>query len=86
MGKLDTAMIGRELCSFLKTEVLAPGVHLDEDAPLAEVGVDSFSLMELVLFIERRFGIVLPMAALTPDNVRSVRALGACLVEVASAA
>lgn len=71
--------IADELCAFLCREVL-PGVgELAHDAALADVGVDSFALMELVLFVERRFGVVLAMSDLTPDNVRSVRALAATL-------
>lgn len=79
MGGVSTEEIREALRSFLQSEVLAPGVSLGDDDVLADLGVDSFSLMEVVLFAERRWGAVLPMASLTPDNVRTVRSIGDCL-------
>jgi acyl carrier protein len=42
---------------------------------LSSIGVDSFSLMEMILFIERRFNLVLPAESLTPENLASVKSL-----------
>jgi|JI10StandDraft_1071094.scaffolds.fasta_scaffold434649_2 acyl carrier protein len=70
----------QELREFLSREVLTSGVKVTNDAVLAELGVDSFALMEVVLFVERRFGVVLPVEQLTRDNVRSVAALSRCVV------
>jgi acyl carrier protein len=70
----------QELREFLSREVLTSGVKVTNEAVLAELGVDSFALMEVMLFVERRFGVVLPVEQLTRDNVRSVAALGRCVV------
>ncbi len=67
--------IVNQLCCFLSDNVLAPSIDLSPDTHLTSIGVDSFSLMEMILFIERRFGLVLPAESLTPDNIASVNAL-----------
>lgn len=67
--------IANELCDFLHQNILAPEVEVTPETELAIVGVDSFSLMELVLFIERRFDLILPAESLTPENIASVKTL-----------
>ena len=67
--------IATRLCSFLRDNVMAPNVMVEPDTGLSEIGVDSFSLMEMVLFIERYYGLVLPPESLTPENIASVNAL-----------
>jgi acyl carrier protein len=71
----STEEIVKQLCSFLSDNVLASSVDLSPDTHLTSIGVDSFSLMEMILFIERRFGLVLPAESLTADNISSVNAL-----------
>lgn len=67
--------IASQLCGFLSENVLASDVVVNADTVLSHIGVDSFSLMELVLFIERRFGLELPAESLTPENIANVKAL-----------
>ncbi len=67
--------ISSELCDFLQKNILAPEVALSPETELTTIGVDSFSLMELILFIERRFGLVLPPESLTAENIASVETL-----------
>ena len=45
-----------ELRLFLCEEVLPADTLVHDDQPLVEVGVDSFALMEILLFVERRHG------------------------------
>ena len=64
-----------ELLQFAKTNILAKGVELDVNSALKDLGVDSYSVIEIVLFIERKFGVVLPESDLIPDNLKSIKAL-----------
>lgn len=80
---MHPTVLADELCRFLSTEVLTSGTAVAPEDVLADLGVDSFSLMELVLFVERRFGVVLPMERLTPENTRSVRTLADCVAGAA---
>ena len=72
--------ISSALCLFLQENILAPDVVVTPDSELAIIGVDSFSLMEIILFIERRFGIILPPESLTPENTASVSNLTLCCI------
>lgn len=74
--------IAAALCDFLRDNVLAGEVVVTPETVLSQIGVDSFSLMELVLFIERRFGLELPAEALVPENIASVNSLSAYCVSL----
>ena len=63
------------LCGFVASSIVAQGVDVTPTSCLADLGVDSFSLMEVLLFVETRFGVEVPMADLTPDNTRDVASL-----------
>lgn len=67
--------IADPLCAFLRDNVLASSVEISSETDLSAIGVDSFSLMEMILFIERRFNLVLPAESLTPENLASVKTL-----------
>jgi acyl carrier protein len=66
------------LCMFVAESMLAPGERVQPEDNLAEHGIESFALIEIVLFLERRFSRPLPLHLLTPDNTRSIAALSAC--------
>jgi len=67
--------IAAELCGFLREQILAPGVPVTPETDLSGIGIDSFALMELILFVERRYGLTLPPEALIPENLASIAAL-----------
>ncbi len=70
-----TEEIAELLCAFLRDNVLAEDVEITPDTELSHIGVDSFSLMELVLYIERQFNLSLPAESLNPETIASVRSL-----------
>jgi acyl carrier protein len=80
-AKLSAEEIAGQLCVFLRENVLAPNIEVTVDTELTDIGVDSFSLMELVLFIERQFGLELPAESLSPENIASVATLSAYCVK-----
>lgn len=52
------------------------GFDLSDDASFLEEGViDSVGVMDLVMFVEERFGINVPDQDITPDNFDSVAKL-----------
>lgn len=84
MSLLRADEVCRVLREFLVSQVLGGTAPLLDETPLADVGVDSFALMETVLFIERRYGIVIPVERLTREHVRTVRSLGLCVASLAA--
>ena len=81
MQTFTSAEIGAAVCEFLELQVLSDGVAVTLDTALDSLGVDSFAIVEVVLFLERRFGIVMPLESLTPANIRSVETLAACCMD-----
>lgn len=77
----DIETICKELCSFVSTHILAEGITLDKQTPLSNIGIDSFSLIEIVLFIERQYGIVLTDDSLIPENLKSIETIANCTMQ-----
>jgi acyl carrier protein len=74
----EKADISLALLDFLKTSVLEADVEVTTQTPFHQLGIDSLSIIELVLFIERRFRVIIPEDELIPENLRSVESLTAC--------
>lgn len=51
------------------------GAYLEEDEPLMESGVDSLSLVTLVVSIEEAFGVAFLDDDLQPKNLRTLSSL-----------
>ncbi|HVM50257.1 MAG TPA: phosphopantetheine-binding protein [Candidatus Acidoferrum sp.] len=79
----DPKTISEKLCEFARANFLADGVPFDEHSPLAEAGIDSFALVELLLCSERAFGVRVPESHLTRTNLVSVATLANCIAELA---
>jgi acyl carrier protein len=79
----DPKIISDKLCQFARANFLADGVEFNEHSPLADVGIDSFALVELLLCSERTFGVRVPESHLTRNNLVSVATLASCISELA---
>ena len=49
------------------------------DTPLEELGMDSLSLVALLVFVEKNYGVNLVKAGLGNEDLRTVGALAACI-------
>lgn len=70
-----------ELLSFIRSTILVDNADFAADTPLEAVGIDSVSLLEILLFLERRFDVYIPDEKLTRENIASVRQLAATACE-----
>lgn len=77
LPELDS--ISTALCQFVRENLVAPGVDIQPGTPLDALGLDSFSLIEIILFIERKYQLSLPDEALTKENLHTAAALAACV-------
>lgn len=75
----DREIISAELCNFLRSDVLAESVELTERTALADIGVDSFAMIELILFVERQYSVSIPSLHLTRENLETPLSLAACV-------
>ena len=79
----DSKTIAEQLCQFARKNYVADGADFDENSPLAKAGIDSFALVELLLYCERTFGVSVPDSHLTGKNLASVTTLANCIAELA---
>jgi acyl carrier protein len=75
MTPLTLNDIINELNSFVKENILDHSVSFNENMTLNEIGVDSVSIIQIVLFIERKYGVPMTENDLTQDNLRSIKSL-----------
>lgn len=78
----DAQTIAEELCAFLRERVLDKSVTIRPSTRFSEVGVDSMSVIELVMYLERKHGIELPETALQRKHLESAQALADCACAV----
>ncbi|GAA2046373.1 acyl carrier protein [Streptomyces carpaticus] len=67
---------GRTIRDFVLSRF--PGVELDDDVDIFTLGfVNSLFAMELVMFLEKEFGLRIPNEEMSLDNFRTVSAMSA---------
>ncbi len=71
-----------EIKKYIENNILAEDIRIEADTNLKEIGIDSFSIVEIILFIERRFGVAIPDEKLVPDNFKTLQALAATVLEL----
>jgi acyl carrier protein len=79
----DLKSIADKLCAFARANFVAEGVPFDEHTSLATAGIDSFALVELLLYSERGLGVRVPNSHLTGKNLTSMATLAACIADLA---
>ena len=67
--------IEREILDFVKREILPRAGGLTAESDLVAEGFDSLSLVNLLLFIEKKFGVWIPEKAIGQSAIASVRNL-----------
>jgi acyl carrier protein len=79
---MDEHVIITEIKKYIENNILAEAVQVQADSDLKKAGIDSFSTVEIILFIERRFGVSIPDEKLVPDNFRTIQALASTVAEL----
>jgi acyl carrier protein len=67
-----------EAKKFLSKQLDVKAESIQREAELKSLGLDSFRIIELVLFIERKTGLTFPDHAYTPSNLKSVESIANC--------
>jgi acyl carrier protein len=81
----DPIAMGEQLYRYARTNLVDESVAFDEQTPLDVAGMDSFCILELLLFSERVFGVSVPESHLTQENLASLASLARCLARLAGA-
>ena len=72
---MDGETIIGDIKKYIEQNLLAEEVTIDATTELQDAGIDSFSIVEIILFIERKYGVVIPDDKLVPENFRTLQAL-----------
>lgn len=75
---ISLPQISDELCRFIKGNITDKKIEIGMDTSFSVLGIDSLSIVEMVLFLERKYNITLPEEELTPENFKSINTLAAC--------
>lgn len=71
-----------EIKKYIENNIIAEDIQIEAGTNLKEIGIDSFSIVEIILFIERRFGVAIPDEKLVPDNFKTLQALASTVLEL----
>lgn len=81
---MQKEVIEKEVVQFLSQQISLSSEKISVEDELKNLGMDSFQIIEMVLFIERKFGIVIPDHAYTPGNLKSVASIVKCAMDFSS--
>lgn len=70
--ELTAGDLARDLYSFVRKRILVDGADFSLDTSLESVGIDSVSLLEILLYLERQFDIYIADEKLTPENISTI--------------
>lgn len=79
---MDSNIIIAEIKKYIEKNILAEGVQIDAATNLKQAGIDSFSTVEIILFIERKFGVSIPDEKLLPDNFKTLQSIAATVQDL----
>ena len=72
---ISSSAIDENICCFIRNNLVAGGIEVTPATPLERLGLDSFSLIEIILFVERQYQLQLSDEALTQENICSSETL-----------
>lgn len=72
---LDYTHVCEKMIDFIKENLIAEGIDLHKDSSLTALGLDSFSLIEILLFVERNFNTIVPIEELNREKTETVAAI-----------
>ena len=79
--EISPALIADALLDHANGKIMDPTISLTKTDKLMSVGIDSHNLIEMIIFLERQFGIKIPDHDLTIGNLNSIESLANCAFE-----
>jgi acyl carrier protein len=79
---MDQTQIQAQLLEFLRQGVFSPQTIVSEETDLIANGFDSLSLVSLLQFVEKNFGLWLPENELNEATLKNTRTLAAGIVRL----
>jgi methoxymalonate biosynthesis acyl carrier protein len=79
---IEVTHVLTRILEFLRGEIFSPQTEVTEDTDLIASGFDSVSLVSLLLFIERTYGLWIPEREITEATFKNSRALAEVVVRL----
>ena len=79
---LSPDLIEARLLDFLRSEIYDPSVPIETDTDLIAAGLDSFSLLKILIYIEKEFDLRIPDSEINEERMRSVKNLSRLINEL----
>jgi acyl carrier protein len=79
---MDPVIITQEIRKYIQDNILAENAEITDTTDLKKAGIDSFSTVEVILFIERKFGVAIPDEKLVPENFKTLQSLANIVKEL----
>ncbi len=73
--------IVKKLQVFLKQSTGNELSEISGSSSLKEAGIDSFRTIELILYLENRFGLLFPEESYTAENLKSIDTIIDCVLK-----
>jgi len=70
------------LLEFLRGGMFSAQTQVTEETDLIASGFDSLSLVSLLVFIEKTYGLWIPQSEITETNLKNIRSLAAVVVRL----
>ena len=70
------------LLEFLRSGMFSAETYVMEETDLIASGFDSLSLVSLLVFIEKTYGLWIPQSEITETNLKNPRSLAAVVVRL----
>ena len=80
---MQLEQVESDLIQFLITSILANEVELDAHMELKSIGIDSFSIVEIIMFIERKYSVVLRKDQLLPAHFKTIHSIAQLILSEA---
>ena len=78
----EPADVEARLLEFLRGGVFSAQTPVTAETDLVASGFDSLSLVSLLVFIEKTYGLWIPQSEITETNLKNTRSLAAAVVRL----
>lgn len=79
---MEQKQIESALLEFLRQGIFSAQIVVSEDTDLVANGFDSLSLVSLLQFIEKKFGLWIPESEINEATLKNIRALAAVIARL----
>ncbi len=78
----EPAEVQSRLLEYLRNGVFNAGIQITDDTDLVANGFDSLSLVSLLVFIEKTYGIWIPQDEITETSLKNIKSLAALVIRL----